>query len=358
MSFDFGQIVGPESSRELNFSSLCSRLVLALDPCAQPVEGKGGDEGVDTFIGAFDGKCVVFQHKYFLSTLAASQRRQIRKSLETSLSGERQIDRWVLMIPKDPTPAEIRWFRELQAAHPNTVLEWFGKTHLDDLLGKHPEIAKDYEPKPTVVVVMIRSGVDVRAEAASAIAGALQQGVGASVPQDVLIAAAKDLKSRTVVKVLIWGPSATGGEMYQKRLELKKKLQQLGHTVHFSEDVCTPDVLARTGLNLTVAELIQAERYDYIVCLMTSPGSIGEVHDFARVKRIAARMMICVDRRHQGGYSGRGVLRVFEGYNGKIDWFDYPGDIRDCGLASRVIDQISKVAETKQWEISTGRVSP
>ena len=357
MTFDFSHITGPESSRELNFSSLCNRLVLMMDPGAQPVEGKGGDEGIDTFIGDFDGNCIVFQHKYFVSTLSQSQRRQITKSLDTALKGKRQVHTWVLMLAKDLTPAEIRWFGRLQAAYPSTKLEWWGKTKLQDLLGKHPEVARDYQPKPTVVVVMVSSGLTVQTEDAANIASALRQAVGTNPPEEVLLAAAKDLKNRAVVKILIWGPGPSGGDIYQKRLELRKKLQQLGHTVHFSEDVCTTDLLTRTGLNLSVAELIQAVHYDYIVCFMASPGSIGEVHDFARVKKIAAKMMICVDNRHREGYSGKGVLHIFEGYNGKLDWFEYPTDIRDCHLASRVIEQIHKVAEMKQWEISVGRVT-
>lgn len=157
------------------------------------------------------------------------------------------------------------------------------------------------------------------------------------------------------LKILILGPSKkNGGDVYVKRCEIRKRVRALGHTADFCEDVWKPEILAATGLNLSVAEFLQARAYDYIVCLMASAGSIGEVHDFARDKRLAAKMTICVDRRHKRGYSAQGVLRIFEGLHGKIDWFKSPADIKRCHLASRVLDQIKKLAEGKQWEIATG----
>jgi len=159
----------------------------------------------------------------------------------------------------------------------------------------------------------------------------------------------------TSLKVLILGPSKKGGgDVYLKRCQIRKLVKALGHTADFCEDVWKPEKLAATGLNLSVAEFLQAKAYDYIVCLMASAGSIGEVHDFARDKRLAAKMMICVDRRHKQGYSAQGVLRIFEGLHGKIDWFKSPDDIKQCHLATRVLDQIRKLAEGKQWELATG----
>jgi len=106
-------------------------------------------------------------------------------------------------------------------------------------------------------------------------------------------------------------------------------------------------------LNLTVAEFLMAKNFDYVICLMDSPGSIAEVHDFAKIPNIASKMMICVDIDNSEGYSAH-TLRIFEGYNGKIDWFEKPKDILECHLKTRVIDQIQKVAESRQWEIATG----
>ena len=174
------------------------------------------------------------------------------------------------------------------------------------------------------------------------------------IDKESLIAVASLIKGRVKLKILILGPGQDGGDVYTKRCELRDWLTRLGHEAHFCEEVWTRDALERSGLNLTVAEYIQALVYDYIVCLMGSPGSIGEAHDFAKDRRIAVKMMICIDDRHRRGYSALGLIRIFEGYNGKVDWFTYPSDITDCHLATRVVDHIEKVAERKQWELASG----
>lgn len=128
-------------------------------------------------------------------------------------------------------------------------------------------------------------------------------------------------------------------------------VKNMGHEADFCEDVWKPAVLASSGLNLAVGEFVQAITYDYVVCLMASPGSIGEVHDFGTEPKIASKMMVCIDRRHKHGYSANGVLKIFQGMNGKLDWFRSPNDLDECHLAGRVIEQIRCVAYRKQWEL-------
>lgn len=154
------------------------------------------------------------------------------------------------------------------------------------------------------------------------------------------------------LKVLIFGPGASGGDLYEKRCHLRDVIREAGHIAEFCEDIYKSSALDTSGLNLGAAEYLMVKSYDYIVCLMVSPGSIAEVHDFA--KDFSIKMMICADKTHQGGYSAQSVIRIFEGKNGKMDWFDYPCDITECHLASRVLAHIAKVAEAKQWEIVMG----
>jgi hypothetical protein len=173
-------------------------------------------------------------------------------------------------------------------------------------------------------------------------------------PTSSLVEAAAYILRQCVIKVLIFGPGPSGGDIYVKRCELRTKITDLGHEAHFCEDIWNPKALQASGLNLGVAEFITLRGYDYIVCLMASPGSIGEVHDFARNPEFAVKMMVCVNQSHKDGYSANSVLRVFEGCNGKLDWFNYPSDITDCHLATRVLEQIRRVSEFKQWEIASG----
>ena len=106
------------------------------------------------------------------------------------------------------------------------------------------------------------------------------------------------------------------------------------------------------GINLSVVELLQAREYEYIVSIMGSPGSIGEVHDFCHMPGITHKMTICINEEHLSGYSAQGVLRIFEGNHGRIEKFKFPDDITGCHLLARVVNQVVKCAEAKQDQIA------
>lgn len=328
---------------------------MAVFPTAKPVEGKGGDQGLDTYVGLFNGECRAFEHKYFIEKLGQSQRRQIEKSLSTAAAKHRLVE-WTLMLPIDLNPAALLWFARLEAKYSAVKLDWWGKTKLQELLAFHPEVVRDFQPKPSVSIIIIETGVDLRSATTDQIADKLREFDRGSAGRQTMLDVAQDIQKRCKLKVLIWGPGATAGDIYRKRCEIGDRLGQLGHTVDFGEDVWDPATLSQTGLNLSVGEFLQAIAYDYIICLMASPGSVAEVHDFAKIKEFASKMMICVDREHQHGYSAKGTLRIFEGLNGRLDWFETPTDISDCHLATRVFRQVEKVVEAKQWELAQGAV--
>ena len=62
-------------------------------------------------------------------------------------------------------------------------------------------------------------------------------------------------------------------------------------------------------------------------------------------------MTICINEDHLYGYSGEGILRIFEGNHGRIEKYIYPSDIKDCHLLYRVVDQVEKCAAAKQDQI-------
>jgi hypothetical protein len=129
-------------------------------------------------------------------------------------------------------------------------------------------------------------------------------------PDEIVSSVLKEINNRIRLKILIFGPGKEGGKIYDKRCEIRECIKNLGHDADFCEDVWKPHILVSSGLNLSVAEFLQAKLYDYIICLMDSPGAIGEVHDFARNKEIAYKMMICIDKKIRKGT----VRRVFFEY--------------------------------------------
>jgi len=355
--FDFYQITGTESSKHENFSSMCHHLLLRLFPAAKPVDGKGGDEGVDTIVGEFNGPCEIYQHKYFIEKVGPTQRRQTEASLRTAVN-HHDVKKWTLMIPKDLNPSELKWFQKLALQYAPVSIQCWGKTHLQDLLIKYPDVAHQYQPSPIINILIGDKAFDLRTITAEKLAtlllGRSRPPASPSIGKDYLVEAAHDITKRSKLKLLIWGPGASGGAIYKKRCEIRDQLKRLGHQADFSETVWNPQKLRASGLNLSVAEYIQARAYDYIICIMASPGAIGEVHDFSKDKKLASKMMICVDDIHRSGYSALGALHIFEGLNGKLDWFENPIDIDKCYLSGRVLQQIQNVFEAKQWELVRG----
>lgn len=373
MQIDYRQILGPKGSNADNFALMCTRLILAEWSEANPVEGKGGDEGLDTYIGKIDGELKAFQFKYFCDRIRKSQRAQIKNSLQTALSHHSLLS-WTLVLPIDMNLTEQRWFHDLCEGHAPLQMEWWGETKLRNLLSTHPEIATDFfEPSDApafrdmiqkqdkIILMMGEFGDDL-----SNIGKNLNGFVGLIekllqiVPnqpteehETLKRLTTQSLIDRSRLSVLVWGPGEQGDkDLYGKRIQIRNKLRELGHEAEFSEDILTPSVMGAGGINLSVAELLQAREYEYIVTIMGSPGSIAEVHDFCREPGIAHKMTICINEEHLSGYSGQGVLHIFEGNHGRIEKFKFPDDIIGCHLLGRVVEQVEKCAEAKQDQIA------
>lgn len=77
----------------------------------QIVKSKGGDGGIDIFIGNLNEKITVIQCKFFLSELGESQKAQIRKSFNTIIkSQELIVDNWILCLPTELILKEHQWW--------------------------------------------------------------------------------------------------------------------------------------------------------------------------------------------------------------------------------------------------------
>lgn len=139
IEINFEEIRGDRNSKEDNFAELVTQLIISKYPEARSIEGRGGDEGVDTFIGSFHGEIWVFQSKYYpdsfggSDSISRSRRVQVEKSLRRARE-KQDLKKWTLCLPKNLNPYEQTWFDSLKAKYPDVDIDYWGESHLRNLL--------------------------------------------------------------------------------------------------------------------------------------------------------------------------------------------------------------------------------
>jgi len=125
------------------FEELCDQLIVAEYPKAIPIEGAGGDKGVDCYL---DKKSLtIFQIKYFPNRLTSSHRTQIKKSLDKA-SCSFSPKKWVLVIPRNLTINELGYIKDLEQEKMIPIEIW-SEAKIQNLLVKHSDIAVVYFPE-------------------------------------------------------------------------------------------------------------------------------------------------------------------------------------------------------------------
>ena len=145
--------IATELKDEFDFSSLdpdrweqlCFELIYERNCLVKTVDGHGGDEGIDAYVGPFDTPSVIYQFKYFRKAFGTDQVRQIKKSLEAAFS-KRQGFRWVLMCSADPTPVAMRALEKLREEHLDVEIEYVFGSEVKAQLIEAPKVRKRYYP--------------------------------------------------------------------------------------------------------------------------------------------------------------------------------------------------------------------
>lgn len=124
------------------FETLATLLLTQENQKVRTIEGSGGDGGIDAYIGLLDEMQVIYQMKNYPKLLSNGQKKKIENSLKTAIQNHR-ISKWILVIPRDPTPGERSWFEKLQIKY-DIELTWFGNNELTVLLYKYSHIRDQY----------------------------------------------------------------------------------------------------------------------------------------------------------------------------------------------------------------------
>ena len=134
------QIRWEEVERQ-KYEDMVSVLLSRLHPDAQRIDGKGGDGGRDVQIvhGQHDQIIDAFELKSFTGRVTPSRRTQTSRSLMRAAALGPA--RWSLVVPIDPTPGEMDWFRRLGKGY-DFPIKWLGRTWLDEKMSAFPDIRR------------------------------------------------------------------------------------------------------------------------------------------------------------------------------------------------------------------------
>jgi hypothetical protein len=142
------------------------------------------------------------------------------------------------------------------------------------------------------------------------------------------------------VSVLIWGPDPGSGSVFaDARLRLREELTRRGHLVSFSEDL----VDLGSPRSILAQQVAQAEAYDIVFSIPASPGSIAELHDFARISWLSRKLVAFLNREWQRGYSNLSLMQLKSTLACQIYVYD-PAQL-PCCIVDQALEVIGRLQE-------------
>lgn len=110
------------------------------------LDGRGGDGGVDASVTFPDGRCIIYQLKYYPEGMSGGhrgRRNEVKKSYIRAVDLH-EPGEWHLVTPRNYSDAELKFLRNLEAATPpgkrTPEIKWTGRGELDQMLIDFPEV--------------------------------------------------------------------------------------------------------------------------------------------------------------------------------------------------------------------------
>jgi len=109
------------------------------------------------------------------------------------------------------------------------------------------------------------------------------------------------------IAALVWGPAPAAGTLLaETRVVLRDRLQSEGHLVRFSEELVDPS----SSHSILAQQIAQAEAHDLVISLPASPGSIAEIHDFARIPGVSHKIVAFLNSEWNDGYANQSLVQL------------------------------------------------
>jgi hypothetical protein len=153
---------------------------------------------------------------------------------------------------------------------------------------------------------------------------------------------ALDDVNKVPVSVLLWGPGIDSHHpIYSVRAELRSELRRNGHAAFYSEELCDPT----SPHSIRIQQLAQAQSFDLVVSIPCTPGSIGEVHDFAADRRVTAKMLVFLNSTYLDGYSPQSLQALSTLISCRIEYYTDKTDT--SSILEVTFDTVQRVRELK-----------
>ena len=127
---DFVRLLYPE-----RFEELCKQILRLEFGNVLGVDGRGGDQGTDSFKGTILKQEVIFQFKFFPNKLDKSRKRKIIESLTDSYT--KNPNEWYLLVPANLTIHDWKWWELLKDEYKNVKLTIWDAVILQEKILKH-----------------------------------------------------------------------------------------------------------------------------------------------------------------------------------------------------------------------------
>jgi len=154
------------------------------------------------------------------------------------------------------------------------------------------------------------------------------------------------------LKILVFGPQVhtpssdeRTRKLQNKRVEIRQKLETLGHVVRYAEDLVDPTIGGPLG-NAFLQELLIMREHDLIVTLVGSPGSIAEASVISANPQLASKASLFLDKDHVEGLVGSACENAKD-CGAHFDTFAYPDDLDLCNLFGMVKKRVAMIQKIK-----------
>lgn len=155
--------------------------------------------------------------------------------------------------------------------------------------------------------------------------------------------ALQDSVRQTPLVIMLWGPRRRSDDWSRKRMDWRDALQQLGHTVFFSEELGNPtSAMTKKGV-----EFLSSEMADLVVVIQSSYDPIGAVRHFVEFRVIDAKMLLFIDETAPDQRLYEHALQVLHSLYHNIHTYKYPDDLIENHLFDRLMERVAVMQMAK-----------